>query len=167
MRHPPSVCCLFGRTGCLTAQAVAGILMVMTNDSLSIPPDSFLLPIPPLLLVFCHFIDKMVISQLKCSKCIIHLLLMRLKPVTCTCLKVFRYKYTLDSNSFILVDPAWSLITHWWVDMKSSLLFLTSGFIILSTSVTWVFDYPNNLLQNLPPCRDRKTPQSKSNSTWS
>lgn len=37
MRHPPSAGCLFGQTGCLTAQAVDGILMDMTNDSLSPP----------------------------------------------------------------------------------------------------------------------------------
>lgn len=42
MRHPPSVCCLFGQTGCLTAQAVEGILMHMSNDSLSISPKSYL-----------------------------------------------------------------------------------------------------------------------------
>lgn len=59
MRHPPSAGCLFGQTGCLTAQAVDGILMDMTNDSLSplfLSPDSFmldsllsllLLPFPP------------------------------------------------------------------------------------------------------------------------
>lgn len=44
MRHPPSAGCLFGQTGCLTAQAVDGILMYMTNDSLPplcLPPDSF------------------------------------------------------------------------------------------------------------------------------
>lgn len=44
MRHPPSAGCLFGQTGCLTAQAVDGILMYMTNDSLSplsLSPDSF------------------------------------------------------------------------------------------------------------------------------
>lgn len=35
MRHPPSAGCLFGQTGCLTVQAVDGILMHMTNDSLS------------------------------------------------------------------------------------------------------------------------------------
>lgn len=35
MRHPPSAGCLFGQTGCLTAQAVDGILMDMTNDSLA------------------------------------------------------------------------------------------------------------------------------------
>lgn len=56
MRHPPSAGCLFGQTGCLTAQAVDGILMDMTNDSLSplsLSPDSFplhsplaLLPLP-------------------------------------------------------------------------------------------------------------------------
>lgn len=43
MRHPPSAGCLFGQTGCLTAQAVDGILMHMTNDSLSLSPDFFLL----------------------------------------------------------------------------------------------------------------------------
>lgn len=44
MRHPPSAGCLFGQTGCLAAQAVEGILMYMTNDSLSpfsLSPDSF------------------------------------------------------------------------------------------------------------------------------
>lgn len=50
MRHPPSAGCLFGQTGCLTAQAVDGILMDMTNDSLS----PFLL-IPSHSTLFSHF----------------------------------------------------------------------------------------------------------------
>ena len=55
MRRPPSAGCLFGQTGCLTAQAVDGILMDMTNDSLSpfsLSADSFLLDslLSPLLL---------------------------------------------------------------------------------------------------------------------
>lgn len=51
MRHPPSAGCLFGQTGCLTAQAVDRILMDMTNDSLSlflpIPSHSALSPLIP------------------------------------------------------------------------------------------------------------------------
>lgn len=62
MRHPPSVCCLFGQTGCLTAQAVDGILIVMTNDSLSIPPDSFLFAAPLALLVGFY----VAASRMKC-----------------------------------------------------------------------------------------------------
>lgn len=46
MRHPPSAGCLFGQTGCLAAQAVEGILMYMTNDSLASLPVSWLVPIP-------------------------------------------------------------------------------------------------------------------------
>lgn len=50
MRDPPSAGCLFGQTGCLTALAVDGILMDMTNDSLS--P---FLRIPSHSTLFSHF----------------------------------------------------------------------------------------------------------------
>lgn len=77
MRHPPSVCCLFGQTGCLTAQAADGILIVMTNDSLSILPDSFLFFHSSLAPCFFYrFMDELFIAQVKDLKCIIHLLLM-------------------------------------------------------------------------------------------
>lgn len=54
MRLPPSAGCLFGRTGCLAAQAVDGILMDTTNDSLTplsllsrfLPTKIPLLPLP-------------------------------------------------------------------------------------------------------------------------
>ena len=51
MRNPPSAGCLFGQTGCLTAQAAHGILMDMTNDSLaSLPFPQFLPTLLSLLL---------------------------------------------------------------------------------------------------------------------
>lgn len=117
MRHPPSAGCLFGQTGCLTAQAVDGILMDMTNDSLS-PFSRFL----PTRLFFSHF------SFSFCRMC------MKLKilnsqgfkmhnsfttqgtAVTCT-------RISESFGAWLNTPPLSFIITHWWVDIKPSLVF--------------------------------------------
>lgn len=113
MRHPPSAGCLFGQTSCLTAQAVDGILMDMTNDSLS--PFSWFLPtrLPS------H-------SPFRC-------MCMKLKKLTSQGFKLHNSFITqgtavtsahiLESFGLGIEHTPTFIITYWWVDIKPSLVF--------------------------------------------